>query len=180
MRAVRFAQTGGPEVLEVQEVERPEPGPGQILIRNEAVGVNFIDTYHRTGLYPVPELPSPIGQEGAGVVEAVGDGVTRFQVGDRAAYAMGALGAYAEYKTAPEQRAVKIPPGVDSRTAAAVLLKGMTAEFLLHRTYCLQPGQTVLIHAAACGVGTSPLASRAFLPVSRPSPALLGRDYVIP
>jgi NADPH2:quinone reductase len=153
MRAVRFAQTGGPEVLEVQEVERPEPGPGQILIRNEAVGVNFIDTYHRTGLYPVPQLPSPIGQEGAGVVEAVGEGVTRFRVGDRTAYAMGSLGAYAEYKTASAQRAVRVPAGVDTRTAAAVLLKGMTAEFLLRRAYQVAAGQTVLIHAAAGGVG---------------------------
>lgn len=153
MRTIRFARTGGPEVLDLQDVVRPEPGPGQILIRNEAIGVNFIDTYHRTGLYPVPRLPSPIGQEGAGVVEAVGDGVTRFKVGDRAAYAMGSLGAYAEYKTVSADRAVRLPAGIDSRTAAAVLLKGMTAEFLLHRTYPVAAGQTVLIHAAAGGVG---------------------------
>jgi NADPH2:quinone reductase len=153
MRAVRFARTGGPEVLEVVAVERPEPGPGEILIRNAAVGVNFIDTYHRTGLYPVKQLPSPIGQEGAGVVEAVGEGVTRFKVGDPVAYAMGPLGAYAEYKTFRADRAVHVPQGVELRTAAAVLLKGMTAEFLLHRAYRLEPGQTALIHAAAGGVG---------------------------
>ena len=152
MRAIRFERIGGPEVLELQEVDDPQPGPGQIVIRHEAIGVNFIDTYHRTGLYPVP-LPSGIGQEGAGVVEAVGEGVCRFAVGDRAAYAMGALGSYAELKAVSADRAVKIPSGVDSHTAAASLLKGMTAEFLLHRTYAVQPGQTVLIHAAAGGVG---------------------------
>lgn len=153
MRAVRFTRTGGPEVLELQEVETPRPGPGEILIRHEAIGVNFIDTYHRTGLYPVPQLPSPIGQEGAGVVEAVGDGVSRFAPGDRAAYAMGSLGAYADYKIVSADRAVRIPDGVDARTAAAVLLKGMTAEFLVRRAYPLQAGQTALIHAAAGGVG---------------------------
>lgn len=153
MRAIRFARTGGPEVLELQEVETPQPAPGQILIRQEAVGVNFIDTYHRTGLYPVPQLPSGIGQEGAGIVEAVGDGVSRFAVGDRAAYAMGSLGAYAEYKAVSAERAVHVPEGVDARTAAAVLLKGMTVEFLVRRAYPLKAGQAVLIHAAAGGVG---------------------------
>ena len=153
MRAIRFTRTGGPEVLELGDVARPEPAPGQILIRNEAVGVNFIDTYHRTGLYPVPKLPSPIGQEGAGVVQAVGAGVTRFKPGERAAYAMGSLGAYAEYKTVSADRAVRVPEGVDFCIAAAVLLKGMTAEFLLHRAYPLRAGQVVLIHAAAGGVG---------------------------
>jgi len=152
MRAVRFERTGGPEVLELREVETPSPGPGQILIRHEAVGINFIDTYHRTGLYPVT-LPSAIGQEGAGVVDAVGEGVSRFKVGDRAAYAMGSLGAYADYKTVSAERAVRLPDGIDSPTAAAILLKGMTAEFLVRRCYPLQPGQTVLIHAAVGGVG---------------------------
>jgi NADPH2:quinone reductase len=153
MRAVRFARTGGPEVLELCEAEVPAPGPGQILVRHEAIGVNFNDTYHRTGLYPVPQLPSGIGQEGAGVVTALGEGVTRFKVGDRAAYAMGSLGAYAEYKTVSEGRAVRIPAGIDTPVAAAALLKGMTAEFLLNRAYRVQPGQAVLIHAAAGGVG---------------------------
>lgn len=152
MRAIHFDKTGGPEVLYLADVPTPVPGPGQILIRHEAIGVNFIDIYHRTGLYPAP-LPSGLGQEGAGVVEAIGDGVTRFKVGDRAAYAMGPLGAYAEVKTVSADRAVHIPDGVGARTAAAVMLKGMTAEFLVRRAYPLKPGQTVLIHAAAGGVG---------------------------
>jgi NADPH2:quinone reductase len=152
MRAVRFDRTGGPEVLQLQEVPTPAPGPGEILIRHEAIGVNFIDTYHRTGLYPLP-LPSGLGQEGAGVVEALGEGVTRFKVGDRAAYAMGTPGSYADYKAVAGTRAVRVPDGIDARTAAAVLLKGMTAEFLLRRACPLAPGQVVLIHAAAGGVG---------------------------
>ena len=152
MRAVRFEATGGPEVLHVADVPTPEPGPGEILIRQQAIGVNFIDTYHRTGLYPVP-LPSGLGQEGAGVVEAVGEGVTRFKPGDRAAYALASIGAYAEAKVVRAGRAVHVPADVSLETAAAVLLKGMTAEFLLHRAYPLQPGQAVLVHAAAGGVG---------------------------
>ncbi|RAK59413.1 quinone oxidoreductase [Phenylobacterium hankyongense] len=152
MRAIRFSQTGGPEVLELVEVETPTPGPGQVLIRHQAVGINFIDTYHRTGLYPL-KLPSGLGSEAAGVVEAVGDGVTRFQVGDLAAYAGGTLGAYADYAVVPAERAVKLPPGVDAQTAAAALLKGMTAEFLLRRCYPVRDGQTILVHAAAGGVG---------------------------
>ncbi|HEY8615331.1 quinone oxidoreductase [Phenylobacterium sp.] len=152
MRAIRFEQTGGPEVLQLVEVETPSPGPGQILIRHQAVGVNFIDTYHRTGLYPV-KLPSGLGGEAAGVVEAVGDGVTRFQPGDLAAYAGGVMGAYAEYAVVAAERAVKPPAGVDARLAAAALLKGMTAEFLVRRCAPIQAGQPVLIHAAAGGVG---------------------------
>ncbi|HKR90440.1 MAG TPA: quinone oxidoreductase [Phenylobacterium sp.] len=152
MRAIRFDNTGGPEVLYLADVPAPEPGPGQIRIRQEAIGVNFIDTYHRTGLYPLP-LPSGLGKEGAGVVDAVGDGVTRFKIGDRAGYAMDGPGAYAEANVVSADRAVHIPDAVDARTAAAVLLKGMTAEFLLHRTYPLRAGQTILVHAAAGGVG---------------------------
>jgi NADPH2:quinone reductase len=152
MRAVRFERTGGPEVLELREVETPEPGPGEILVRNEAIGVNFIDTYHRSGLYAV-DLPSGLGSEGAGVVEAVGDGVTRFRAGDRVAYALGSLGSYAGYKIVRADRAVALPDGIDSRIAAAVLLKGMTAQFLLESAYPVRAGQTVLIHAAAGGVG---------------------------
>ena len=152
MRAVRFDTTGGPEVLYLADLPTPAPGAGQILIRQQAIGVNFIDTYHRSGLYPLA-LPSGLGQEGAGVVEAVGDGVSRFRVGDRAAYALGGSDGYAEVKLISAGRAVHIPQGVDSRTAAAVLLKGMTAEFLLRRTYPLQAGQAALIHAAAGGVG---------------------------
>jgi NADPH2:quinone reductase len=152
MRAIRFERTGGPEVLELHEVETPRPGPGEILVRHEAIGVNFIDTYHRGGLYPVP-LPSGLGSEGAGVVEAVGDGVTRFAAGDRVAYALAGLDSYADAKVVSAERAVGIPDGVNAHTAAAVLLKGMTAEFLLRRAYPLKAGQTVLVHAAAGGVG---------------------------
>lgn len=152
MRAIRFDKTGGPEVLYLADVPAPVPGPGEILIRQEAIGVNFIDIYHRTGLYPAA-LPSGLGQEGAGVVEAVGDGVTRFKAGDRAAYAMGPLGGYAELKIHAADRAVHLPDAIDFRTAAAVMLKGMTVEFLVRRAYPLKAGQPVLIHAAAGGVG---------------------------
>lgn len=153
MHAIRFDRTGGPEVLDWVEVDRPTPGPGQVLVRNEAVGINFIDTYHRGGLYPV-KLPSGLGSEGAGVVEAVGEGVTRFQPGDPVAYGSGPLGAYAEFHLVAADRAAKPPAGIDARTAAAAMLKGMTAEFLLLRCFPLQRGQTCLIHAAAGGVGS--------------------------
>lgn len=152
MRAIRFDTTGGPQVLQLAEVETPKPGPGQVLVRHEAIGINFIDTYQRGGLYPV-KLPSGLGSEAAGVVEAVGEGVTRFKAGDPIAYAGGPLGAYAEFNVVAADRAVKPPANVDARTAAASLLKGMTAEFLLRRCYPVKPGQTVLIHAAAGGVG---------------------------
>lgn len=151
MRAIRFETTGGPEVLQLVEVATPAPGPGQVLIRHQAIGINFIDTYIRSGLYPV-KTPSGLGQEAAGVVEAVGDGVTRFQVGDLAAYS-GQLGSYADYGVVAEGRAVKLPADVSAETAAASLLKGMTAEFLLRRCFPLQAGQTALVHAAAGGVG---------------------------
>lgn len=151
MRAVRFSQTGGPAVLKLVEVETPAPGPGQILIRQQAIGINFIDTYFRSGLYPM-KLPAGLGSEGAGVVEAVGEGVTRFKAGELAAYA-GAPGGYADYVVVPAARAVKVPADLDARTAAAALLKGMTAEFLLRRLHAVQPGETILVHAAAGGVG---------------------------
>jgi NADPH2:quinone reductase len=151
MRAIRFERTGGPEVLELAEVETPTPGPGQILVRHQAIGVNFIDTYQRSGLYPM-KLPSGLGSEAAGVVEAVGEGVTRFQVGDLAAYA-GAPGAYADANVVAAGRAVKVRTGVDARTAAAALLKGMTVEFLIRRLHRVEPGETILVHAAAGGVG---------------------------
>lgn len=153
MRAIRFEKTGGPEVLEVVDVPVPEPKPGEIVVRHHAVGVNFIDTYHRSGLYPV-KLPSGLGMEAAGVVEALGEGVTRFKVGDLVAYASGPIGAYAELHAVAAARAVALPSGVDARIGAAALLKGMTAEFLLRRCYPLAAGQTVLIHAAAGGVGS--------------------------
>jgi len=151
MRAIRFDQTGGPNVLHVVEVETPQPRPGQILIRHQAVGINFLDTYQRSGLYPM-KLPSGLGSEAAGVVEAVGDGVTRFKVGDLAAYA-GTPNAYAEANALSAERAVKLPAHVEATTAAAALLKGMTVEFLIRRLHRVQAGETILVHAAAGGVG---------------------------
>lgn len=153
MKAIRFEKTGGPEVLQLVDIPVPEPKAGEIVVRHQAVGVNFIDTYHRSGLYPV-KLPSGLGMEAAGVVEALGEGVTRFKVGDLVAYASGPIGAYAELHAVSAARAVALPSGVDARTGAAALLKGMTAEFLLRRCYPLAAGQTVLIHAAAGGVGS--------------------------
>ena len=153
MLAIQATRAGGPEVLEAVDLPIPTPGPGEILIRQEAIGLNFIDTYQRTGLYPV-KFPAVLGLEGAGIVETVGEGVTRFVPGDRAAYGNGPLGGYAEYQVVPAGRAVKVPSSIDSRTAAAAMLKGMTAEFLLRRCYTVKKGEAVLIHAAAGGVGT--------------------------
>jgi NADPH:quinone reductase-like Zn-dependent oxidoreductase len=151
MLAIQAVRTGGPEVLEAIEVEVPSPAAGQILVRHQAVGLNYIDTYHRSGLYPL-KMPMVIGLEAAGVVEAIGDGVTRFQVGDRVAY-NGTMGAYSEAAVVPAERAVKVPQGVSLETAAAVLLKGMTAEFLVRRCFHVKQGDLVLVHAAAGGVG---------------------------
>lgn len=150
--AIRIHQTGGPEVLSWESVELPAPAAGEATVRHAAVGLNFIDTYHRTGLYPLP-LPSGIGLEGAGVVEAVGAGVTEVQVGDRVAYAGGPLGAYAEARNIPAHRLLKIPDPISFDTAAAMMLQGLTAAYLLRKTYCVQAGDAVLIHAAAGGVG---------------------------
>jgi NADPH2:quinone reductase len=153
MRAIRMEQTGGPEVLRLVEVETPTPGPRQVLIRHEAIGINFIETYQRSGLYPM-KLPSGLGNEAAGVVEAVGAEVTRFQVGDRVATAGSGLpGAYADYSVALAERTVALPDSIDFRTAAAALLKGMTTEFLLRRLHRVEAGETILVHAAAGGVG---------------------------
>jgi NADPH2:quinone reductase len=151
MLAIQFARTGGPEVLEAVALDVPSPAAGQVLIRHHAVGLNYIDTYHRSGLYPL-KLPTVLGLEAAGVVEAIGEGVTRFQIGDRVAY-NGTMGAYAEAAVVPADRAVKVPEGVSLETAAAVLLKGMTAEFLVRRCFHVKPGDLVLVHAAAGGVG---------------------------
>ncbi len=151
MRAVRFEKTGGPEVLELGTVDAPEPKAGQARVRHEAIGINFIDTYHRTGLYPV-KLPCIPGGEAAGVVEAVGEGVTRVKIGDRVAYS-GGFGAYAEANVVSADRLVKLPDGIDARTAAAILLKGMTTEAFIRRTYPVRAGETVLVHAAVGGVG---------------------------
>jgi NADPH2:quinone reductase len=150
--AIRFHQTGGPEVLRWEEVTVPAPAPGEATVRHHAVGLNFVDIYHRTGLYPL-QLPSGIGLEGAGVVEAVGSGVADLAVGDRVAYAGGPVGAYAEIRNIPADRLVKLPAAIDFKTAAAMMLQGMTAQYLLRRTYRVQPGDTILIHAAAGGVG---------------------------
>ena len=152
MQAIRAREAGGPEVLEVVDIPEPVAGPGQIVVRHEAVGLNFIDIYQRTGLYPV-KFPAVLGQEAAGAVESVGEGVTRFKPGDRVAYA-GQTGAYAQAQAIPAARAVKIPDGVSSEIAAAALLKGMTVEFLLRRCFDVKSGQTILMHAAAGGVGT--------------------------
>jgi NADPH2:quinone reductase len=153
MLAIQATRAGGPEVLEAVDAPLPEPGPGQIRIRHEAIGLNFIDTYQRSGLYPV-KLPAVLGQEGAGIVDAVGDSVTRFKVGDRAAYGSGPIGAYAEAHVVAENRAVQVPAGLSTRIAAAAMLKGMTTEFLLRRCYPVKAGEPVLIHAAAGGVGS--------------------------
>jgi NADPH:quinone reductase len=150
--AIRFHETGGPEVLRWDEVEVPAPAAGEATVRQEAVGLNFIDIYHRTGLYPAP-LPSGIGLEGAGVVEALGSGVSDLQVGDRVAYAGGPIGAYAEVRNVPADRLVKLPDSIDFKTGAAMMLQGLTAQYLLRRTYRVQAGDTILIHAAAGGVG---------------------------
>jgi NADPH2:quinone reductase len=140
VKAVRIHETGGPEVLLVEDVELEAPGPGMVTVRNHAIGLNFIDTYHRSGLYPLP-LPIGLGLEGAGVVEAVGEGAD-LELGDRVAYCSAGFGAYAEALNLPASRLVKIPEGVDFETAAAVALKGATAEYLLQRTYPLQAGET--------------------------------------
>ena len=155
-RAIRIHELGGPEVLRREEVALPEPGPGELLVSHEAVGLNFIDTYHRSGLYPVPSLPAVIGMEAAGVVEAAGapaDGEPAFQPGDRVAYGS-ALGGYCERRVMPADRVVRIPDGVDAEAAAAAMLKGMTSWYLCRRTYRVSAGETVLVHAAAGGVGT--------------------------
>mgnify|MGYP002783712199 CR=1 FL=1 len=151
-KAIRFHKTGGPEVLVYEDVDVGAPGPGQARVKNNAIGLNFIDTYHRSGLYPLP-LPSGLGLEAAGVVEAVGDGVDYLKPGDRVAYAGGPPGAYSEVRLIPADRLVKIPDGITDEQAAAMMLKGMTVQYLIRRTYRVQAGQTVLFHAAAGGVG---------------------------
>jgi NADPH2:quinone reductase len=151
-KAIRFHQTGGPEVLRLEEIEVGEPGEGQARVRHTAIGVNFIDTYHRTGLYPLP-LPSGLGVEGAGVVEAVGKGVAHVRKGDRVGYAGGAPGGYAEVRVMAADRLVRLPDGVADRQAAGAMLKGLTVQYLSRRTYPVKAGETVLVHAAAGGVG---------------------------
>jgi NADPH2:quinone reductase len=150
-KAIRVQQHGGPEVLRWEDAPAAHPGPGQVRLRHRFVGLNFIDVYHRTGLYPLP-LPLTPGVEGAGVVLEVGPGVTELAAGDRVAYA-GAPGAYAEERLMPADRLVKLPAGIDERTAASMMLKGMTAQYLLRQTIRIAAGDTILLHAAAGGVG---------------------------
>lgn len=150
--AVRIHETGGPEVLRWEEVDVPAPGPGEAVVRQTAAGLNFIDVYFRTGLYPAPSFPATIGNEGAGVVEAVGDGVTEVAAGDRVAYCM-SLGGYAQRRIIAAKQLVKVPDGISDEQAAAVMLKGCTVQYLVRRTHAVQPGETVLFHAAAGGCG---------------------------
>jgi NADPH2:quinone reductase len=151
--AIRIHQTGGPEVLRWEAIEVPAPGVGEVLLRQTAVGLNYIDVYFRTGLYAAPTMPFVPGLEGAGVVEAVGPEVTALAVGDRVAYASAPIGAYAEARLMPADRLVKIPDGISDEQAAAMMLQGMTTQYLVRRTYKIQPGDTILVHAAAGGVG---------------------------
>jgi NADPH:quinone reductase len=151
-RAIRVHKTGGLEVLQWEEVDVGQSGEGQARVRHTAIGVNFIDTYHRSGLYPL-HLPTGLGSEGAGLVEAVGPGVSHVEVGDRVAYAGGPPGSYSEARVMSADRLVKLPDGISGTTGAAMMLKGMTAQYLIRRTYKVQPGDMVLFHAAAGGVG---------------------------
>ena len=151
--AIVLSETGGPENLRWQEVTVGEPGPGQVRLRHTAIGLNFIDVYHRTGLYPLPSLPAVIGLEAAGVVEAVGPGVSDLAPGTRVAYASPPAGAYSDVRLMPADRLVVLPAGIDDDRAAAMMLKGMTAEYLLRRTYKVKTGDMILVHAASGGVG---------------------------
>jgi NADPH2:quinone reductase len=153
VKAIRIERTGGPEVMEFVEVRLPPPGQGEVRIRHTAIGLNFIDTYHRTGLYPV-SLPSGIGLEAAGVVEELGPGVKGLKAGDRVAYGTGPIGAYSQARNIPAAKLVKIPKAISDEPAAAMMLKGMTARYLLRATYKVKRGETILFHAAAGGTGT--------------------------
>jgi NADPH2:quinone reductase len=152
VKAIRAHETGGPDVLRLEDITLPPPGPGEIRIRNRAIGLNFIDTYFRSGLYPAPQLPFTLGSESAGDVLAVGSNVTEFAPGDRVA-AVGGLGAYAEERVVPAASAVALPDAISYEAAASMMLKGLTAEYLLHRTYKVKPGDTILVHAAAGATG---------------------------
>ena len=152
-KAIRIHQTGGPDAMQWEDVEVGTPGPGEIRIRHEAVGLNYIDVYFRTGLYPAPSLPFSPGMEGAGIVEALGEGVGSLAVGDRVAYAAPPVGAYAQERLMPAEKVVKVPAGIGACQAAAMMLQGMTVEYLLRRTCPVRSGDTILFHAAAGGVG---------------------------
>nr|WP_298249689.1 NADPH:quinone reductase [uncultured Halomonas sp.] len=153
-KRIQLSRTGDSDVLELVDVAPVDPGPGEVRVANRAVGLNFIDIYFRTGLYPAPALPTGLGTEGAGVVDAVGEGVTHLKEGDRVAYAQGPLGAYGERHTLPADKVVVLPDGIDFETAAASMLKGLTVQYLMRQTHRLQAGETVLWHAAAGGVGS--------------------------
>ncbi|MCX4733865.1 quinone oxidoreductase [Streptomyces sp. NBC_01363] len=150
--AIRFHETGGPDVLRLEQVTVGDPGPGQVRVRHEAVGLNFADTYFRTGLYPAP-LPAGLGVEGAGIIEAVGAGVTHVAEGDRVTYTGSPLGAYSTERIMPADPLIRLPDGIDCETAAAMTMRGLTAAYLLRRIHPLKPGDTILLHAAAGGVG---------------------------
>jgi NADPH2:quinone reductase len=152
MKAIRIEAVGGPEVMKFVDIDVPPPGKGEVRLKHTAIGLNFIDTYHRSGLYPV-SLPTGIGLEAAGVIEAVGEGVSHLKSGDRVAYGTGPIGAYAEARNLPANRVLKIPAGISDEAAAGMMLKGMTARYLLNATYVVKPGDTILLHAAAGGVG---------------------------
>jgi len=152
-KAIVVHQTGGPEVLHLEEVEVPAPGPGQALVRHRAIGLNFVEIYLRSGVYPAPSMPFTPGSEAAGVVEAVGPDVKEVRAGDRVAYVGGPLGSYAEARIISARHLVKLPDKIDEATAAAAMLKGLTAEYLVHSTYAVKPGDTILLHAAAGGTG---------------------------
>src|SRR6185503_18503085 len=152
MKAIRFGHTGGPEVLKLEDIELPPPAPGQVRVKHTAIGVNFIDTYHRSGLYPV-QLPSSLGLEAAGTIDALGDGVSGLKIGDRVGYCTGPIGAYAEANNVPADRVVKLPEGVSDEVAAASMLKGMTAQYLLRRIHAVKAGETIVFHSSAGGVG---------------------------
>ena len=150
--AIRIEQPGGPEVMKYIEVEVPAPGPGEVRVRQKAIGVNYIDTYHRSGLYPLP-MPSGIGTEGAGTVEAVGQGVDGLKPGDRVAYCTSPVGSYSTERDVPADKLVKLPAGIDEAMAASMMLKGLTVQYLFRQTFPLKGGETILFHAAAGGVG---------------------------
>ena len=153
-KRIQFRAHGGPEVLEYVDYQPAAPGPNQVRVANKAIGLNFIDTYYRSGLYAPPALPSGLGAEGAGIVDAVGSDVTRFKVGDRVAYGSGPLGAYSDLHVLPASNLVHLPEAISFEQAAAVMLKGLTVQYLLRQTYALQGGETILFHAAAGGVGS--------------------------
>jgi NADPH:quinone reductase len=182
-KAIRLHAYGGPEAMKWEDVPTPEPGPGEALVKHEAVGLNYIDVYFRTGLYKAPSLPTSIGLEGAGIVAAVGPGVTEVAVGDRVAYAGGAIGAYATERVIAADRLVKLPAGIDFKTGAAMMLQGMTAQYLVRRTYPVKRGDTIIVHAAAGGVGlllcqwAKHLGATVIGVVSTPEKAELARSF---